>query len=300
MSQQIQQATVATTSPRTVQAPHLVDSPDSSTECPDCGTTAISRSSDGASYCDDCGLVLSAAPIERSEPGWRPYEERRTGPASSVSRESVGTVVGASYGDHDGQILARHNRRLTYSTRSLKDGLREVRDLCTACELSDPTEERASYLYRQAAGDNLLQGRSREGIAGACVYTAARRYGQPVTLTDVAAASPVSETRISSDYRTLLQELGLGLRPPEPAEFIPKIATSADVSFRVQRRARLLLEDVTDNGTHIGQSPSGIVAASLYAAAQMCGTSLTQAEVAEAAGVSTVTISRQYQRIRDN
>jgi transcription initiation factor TFIIB len=112
--------------------------------------------------------------------------------------------------------------------------------------------------------------------------------------------SPVSEKRVSSDYRTLLQELSLGLRPPEPAEFIAKIATAADVSFRVQRRARLLIENVTDDGTHIGQSPSGIAAASLYAAAQMCDKSLTQADLAESAGVSTVTISRQYQRIQDN
>jgi transcription initiation factor TFIIB len=196
-------------------------------------------------------------------------------------------------GDAGAHTLVRYNNRLEYSTRALKAGLREVRSLCAACELSTPTEERAAYLYREASRADLLQGRSRESIAATCVYTAARRYGQPVTLGDIAAASPVAEERISSDYRTLLRELDLGLQPPEPQEFLAKVATEAGVPYRVQRRARAVLEEIAEVGGHVGQSPSGVAAAAVYLAAQECDYSVTQATVAEAAGVSTVTVSRQ-------
>lgn len=288
------QATAVATASQSSREPSVSDTASADTTCPECDSATISSSEEGTRYCQECGLVLSQHPLERSEPGWKPREQRRMGPATSVSHESVGTTLWGNSTDRT-WVLEHHNNRLEYSTRALKAGLREVRDLCTACELSKPTEEHAAYLYRRASQADLLKGRSRESIAGACVYTAARRYGQPVTIADVAAASPVSEQRISSDYRTLLQELGIGLRPPEPREFLPKIATDVGVPFRVQRRGRELLEEATQAGKHIGQSPSGIAAAAVYAAAEENNEPLTQEAVAEAAGVSTVTISRQYQ-----
>jgi transcription initiation factor TFIIB len=267
--------------------------------CPECGGSSILTAADGSRYCEDCGHILADDPIERSEPGWRDPEERRTAPASSVSRESVGTIVRGDEGDRSARILAHHNNRLDYSTRALKDGLREVRGLCAAAGLSKPTEARAAYLYRRATRMGLLQGRSREGIAAACVYIAARRYNQPVTLSDIASVSPISKERISSAYRTVLQEFDLGLQPPEPEEFLPKVATAAGVSFRTQQRAREILETVAETGSHIGQSPSGVAAAALYAAAAEGGEDITQETVAEAAGVSTVTVSRQYQTLKE-
>lgn len=288
------QATAVATANQSSPEPSVSATVSTNTTCPECDSTTIGSSEEGTRYCQECGLVLSQHPIERSEPGWKPREQRRMGPATSVNHESVGTTLWGNSNDRTG-VLEHHNNRLEYSTRALKTGLREVRALCTGCELSEPTEEHAAYLYRRASQEGLLKGRSQESIAGACVYTATRRYSQPVTLSDVATASPVTEQRISSDYRTLLKELGIGLRPPEPQEFLPKIATATGVPFRIQRRSRELLEKATGDGTHIGQSPSGVAAAAVYAAAEEYNEPLTQEVVAEAAGVSTVTISRQYQ-----
>jgi transcription initiation factor TFIIB len=234
-----------------------------------------------------------------TEPGWQPVSERRAGPPSSVSRESVGTVIGRGNDDPDAARLAKYNNRLDHRTRALKEGLNEVRSLCSALELPETTETHAAHLYRRAHSARILQGRSQESISAACVYTAARNYHQPVTLTDVADASPVEEATISGAYRVLLRELDIGLRPPEPTDFLAKIAATADLPYRVQRRARKLLEQVMADQRHVGQSPTGVAAAALYAAARALDVSVTQAALADAAGVGTVTVSRQWQSFTD-
>lgn len=263
--------------------------------CPECSARTVSQASDGSEYCRECGLVLSDVPVEQTEPGWVPLSERRTGPASSVSHESIGTKIGAG-GDYEQTArLNKYNNRLDYRTRALKDGLREVRSLCSGLELPSTTEEHAAHLYRRALSANLVQGRSQECIAGACVYVSTRQYHQPVMLSDVASASPVAESSISGAYRVVLQELGIGVQPPEPIDFLAKIAAKANLDYRVERRAGELLRQAVEEGRHVGQNPSGVAAAALYAGARPFDEDVTQADVAEAAGVSTVTLSRQWQ-----
>lgn len=267
--------------------------------CPECDSGAVSVATDGSEYCRECGLVLSDVPVERSEPGWRPLSERRTGPATSPSRVSVGTAIGSGENPRKANRLNKYNNRLEYRTRALKEGLGEVRSLCAALELPETTESYAAYLYRQALEDSLLQGRSQEGVAGACVYAASRRYHQPVTMSDVADVSPVEQSTVSGAYRTVLKELGLGIRPPEPGDFLPRVAATAGVPYRVERRAGELLERAISDQRHVGQSPAGVAAAALYAACRELGEDVTQAALAEAAGVSNVTLSRQWQSFAD-
>jgi transcription initiation factor TFIIB len=207
-------------------------------------------------------------------------------------------MIGAGEDDIQTARLIKYHNRLNHRTQALQSGLREVRSLSSGLGLPSSTEEHASHHYRRALTEGLLQGRSQESIAGACVYAASRRYHQPVTLADIAAASPVDESAISGAYRVLLKELDIGLRPPEPSDFLAKIATSVGVGYRVERRAAGFLERATDEQKHIGQNPVGVAAAALYAGAQALGEPLTQAEIADAAGVSTVTLSRQWQTFR--
>jgi transcription initiation factor TFIIB len=215
-----------------------------------------------------------------------------------VSRESVGTVIGTDGDRLKTARLNKYNNRLDYRTRALKDGLREVRSLCAALDLPEPTVEHAAHLYRRALSVGLVQGRSQESIAGAAVYVATRTYHNPVTLVEVAETSMVEKSTISGAYRILLQELDIGVKPPEPTEFLAKVATNAGLSYRVERRAGELLRRVVADGEHVGQNPAGVAAAALYAGAQALGKEVTQETLAEAAGVSIVTLSRQWQSFK--
>jgi transcription initiation factor TFIIB len=95
-----------------------------------------------------------------------------------------------------------------------------------------------------------------------------------------------------------MQEFELGVQPADPRDFVPKVATAVEVPFAIQRRARELLEELIADNAHVGQSPTGLAAAAVYVAALSGGHTVTQNEVAAAACVGTVTISRQAKIIK--
>jgi len=120
-----------------------------------------------------------------------------------------------------------------------------------------------------------------------------------VTLNEVAAVSQVEKQRISNDYRTVIQELGPGRTPPQPEQFLAKVASRVDVGFAIQRRAAALLSAARAEEDHIGQSPAGFAAAAIYLAADRSSVSVTQQAVAGAASVSATTVSRQVKTLKE-
>lgn len=300
VTNQITQAGQTTTATRTTQMESPDDSPYSPSHCPECGAQVVSDAGTGDTYCEECGLVIDETQLERSEPGWRDAEDRRTSPTTGVTREHVGTRIGHTETNQNARwrFIVEQNQRLEYFTQALQRGLREVRRLCSGLQLGRSTLERAAYLYRSATEADLLQGRSREAIAGGCVYAATREHSDPVTMADIAQLSSIEKGRIWNGYRTLLSELDLTLQLPDPRVFLPRIRSAADLPFHIQSEARTILTRVINANDHTGQKPTGVAAAALYAAARAEDIDCTQAALAEAADVSTVTTSRQYQSIK--
>lgn len=255
------------------------------------------RSTSGEWYCEACGAVQTRADVQQQDPGWVDEADRRAGPSTGPSEIQVGSSVGVPWNDEGGR-WARYNERLSYRNKRLLDSLREIRALTTTLELTDSTCDEAALLFRKAAEDGLLQGRSVEGMAAACVYTAARRNEEPVTFKWLADVSPVEKSDITGSYRKLLSAFDLKMRVPVPVEFVDRIGSDAGLSVLVRNRAREMLNAVRAENEHIGQSPPGMAAAALYGAGTECGTDITQEEIADVAGISVVTLSRQWQIIK--
>lgn len=236
--------------------------------------------------------------IERSEPSWREPAERRLGPQQSQQWVNTGTSI--DYGSSgDAGRFAEYNERLTNRERSLVRGLREVRSLSAGVELPEPMRERAAYLYRAAAREDLLTGRSIDGIAAACVYVAAREQRQPITVDYLAEFSPLAASKVRLHVQVVKSELPVSVPPAHPRDFLPLVASRLDLEPAVERRATEALERVTSEEVHVGKHPAAIAATVVYAVANDAGHDLTQETVATAADVSTVTISRRHQEIRE-
>ena len=252
---------------------------------------------DGVEYCPDCGVVLSDCQLERSEPGWRDPEDRRLGPSQGQQWVNTGTTIG--WDASTGGRFRRYNDRLTNQERSLVSGLREVRSVSAGVELPDSTRERAAYWYRKTAQERLLKGRSIEAFAAACVFIAARERQYPVTVDGLAEFSPVTSSKTRHHVRVLQSELDAPVAPAHPRDFLPLIVSRLGVGPAIERRAARYLEEVTADELHVGKHPAAVAATAIYAATTEAGTELTQEDIADAANVSTVTISRQYQAIRE-
>ena len=281
--------------------------------CPECGGRV--RSDGGETICADCGLVLDAQPIDTG-PEWRPFdtdERERTGAPLTPARhdrglstelwgntDANGNAVSARKRRQLGRLKREHTRAKwqSKSERNLAHGLSETRRVVSALDLPRSIRDQACSLFRSAAKEDLLPGRSIEAIAAASMYAACRCNGLPRTIEEVAAVAAVGSAAIENGYAVLNRELGIPAVPPSPTDFIPRIASAVGISDGTRRLAEEFAERAVEEGIGNGCHPGGLAAGCVYAAARSRSERATQTELAEVVGVSTVTDRARWEELR--
>ncbi len=286
--------------------------------CPECGGQLVSDEERGETVCADCGLVVEEDEIDRG-PEWRAFdaaekdEKSRVGAPTTKMMHDDGLSTNIGWQDKDayGQSLSSRQRekmsRLrTWNERfrtrdskerNLKQALGEIDRMASALGLPDTVRETASVIYRRALDEDLLPGRSIEGVATASLYAAARQAGTPRSLDEIDAVSRVERAEIARTYRYVVRELNLEIQPADPEQYVPRFASELEISDEAEMRARELLRSAKDSGVHSGKSPVGMAAAAVYAAALLTNEQVTQSEVGEVASVSEVTIRNRYHEL---
>jgi transcription initiation factor TFIIB len=181
--------------------------------------------------------------------------------------------------------------------RNLKQALGEIDRMSSALGLPENVRETASVIYRRALADDLLPGRSIEGVATAAVYAAARQAGVPRSLDEVEMVSRVDKMELTRTYRYVVRELGLEIKPADPESYVPRFASDLDLSDEAERRARELIITAREDGILSGKSPVGLAAAAVYAAALLTNEKVTQSQVSDVANISEVTIRNRYKEL---
>jgi len=156
----------------------------------------------------------------------------------------------------------------------------------------------ASVIYRRALDEDLIRGRSIEGVATAALYAACRQEGIPRSLDEVAEVARVEQKEIGRTYRYVAQELSLGLEPVDPVQYVPRFCSELELSEEVEQKTREIIEVTAEKGMLSGKSPTGYAAAAIYAASLLCNEKKTQREVAEVprspSGTGTRSRSRRW------
>jgi transcription initiation factor TFIIB len=156
-------------------------------------------------------------------------------------------------------------------------------------------QEVASVIYRRALKEDLIRGRSIEGVATAALYAACRKEGIPRSLEEVSEVARVERKEIGRTYRYISQELELGMAPVDPKKYVPRFCSDLELSEEVESKANEIIDVTTEKGLLSGKSPTGYAAAAIYAASLLCNEKKTQREVADVAQVTEVTIRNRYQ-----
>jgi transcription initiation factor TFIIB len=288
--------------------------------CPECGGRLQSDDEHGETVCGDCGLVVEDEEIDRG-PEWRAFdanekdEKSRVGAPTTKMMHDDGLSTNIGWQDKDayGRALSSRQRekmsRLrTWNERfrtrdarerNLKQALGEIDRMASALGLPDNTRETASVVYRRALDEDLLPGRSIEGVATASLYAAARQAGTPRSLDELEQVSRVDRGEIARTYRYVVRELSLEIEPADPEQYVPRFASELGVSDEAERRARELLQTAKNEGIHSGKSPVGLAAAAVYAAALLTNEKVTQSAVSDVANISEVTIRNRYHELLD-
>ncbi|WP_435344986.1 transcription initiation factor IIB [Haloarchaeobius sp. HRN-SO-5] len=289
---------------------------DSSLSCPECGGNVVSEGSE--TVCGDCGLVVEEDQVDRG-PEWRAFDAQEKNEKSRVGAPTTNTMhdKGLStnidwrnkdaYGNSLGsrqrekmQRLRKWNERFRTrdsKERNLKQALGEIDRMASGLGLPKNVRETASVIYRRALNEDLLPGRSIEGVATSAVYAAARQAGVPRSLDEIAEVSRVEKNEVARTYRYVVRELGLEVRPADPESYVPRFASGLDLSDESEHRARALLQNAKEKGVHSGKSPVGLAAAAVYAASLLTNEKTTQAAVSDVADISEVTIRNRYHEL---
>ncbi|PSQ04634.1 transcription initiation factor IIB 2 [Halobacteriales archaeon QS_5_68_33] len=286
--------------------------------CPECAGNLVTDEERGETVCTECGLVVEEDEIDPG-PEWRAFdasekdEKSRVGAPTTNMMHDKGLSTNIGWQDKDAygnslssrqrekmQRLRTWNERFRTrdsKERNLKQALGEIDRMASALGLPENVRETASVIYRRALDEDLLPGRSIEGVATSALYAAARQAGTPRSLDEISAVSRVDKDEIARTYRYVVRELSLEIQPADPESYVPRFASDLDLPEEVERRARELLSTAKEQGVHSGKSPVGLAAAAVYAASLLANEKVTQSEVSEVANISEVTIRNRYHEL---
>ena len=274
------------------------------------------RTADGELIHEETGLIVEEDQIDRG-PEWRAFNhserqsKSRVGAPTTKTMHDKGLTTTIDWKDKDayGRSLSSEKRSQMHrlrkwqerirtkdaGERNLQFALSEIDRMASALGVPRSVREVASVIYRRALDEDLIRGRSIEGVATSALYAACRQEGLPRSLEEIAEVSRVERKEIGRTYRYISQELGLELKPVDPAKYVPRFASELDLSKEVQSKANEIIETTAEKGLLSGKSPTGFAAAAIYAASLLCNEKKTQREVADVAQVTEVTIRNRYQ-----
>jgi transcription initiation factor TFIIB len=224
----------------------------------------------------------------------------------------LSTIIGRTDRDASGNRLdpamrARMNRLATWDMRSqlhtprdrsLNQAFFQLDVLKDKLGLSDGIIEKTAYIYRKAQSTKLTRGRTVSGVLAAAIYIACREMGAHRTLDDIAAACNIKRKELSKDFRVLHARLDLKIPPTDPMKCIVKVANKVKLSDKTKRKAAEIMGSVMREGISAGKDPMGLAASVLYLSSIENKDTVTQSDIAEAAGVTEVTVRTRTKELR--
>ena len=300
---------------------HDILSDEDSKTCPVCNSTERFVDNSRAEVCcARCGLVLDENLIDHG-PEWRAFDHEqrdkrtRTGAplTYTISDKGLNTTIDWKDKDIHGHKIPERNKAQIYRLRKWNKRMRVSgageRNLAFALSELDSDSSRlgiprsvredAAIIYRSAAKNKLIRGRSIEVVVASALYAACRRCNIPRTLDEIAIASNVSKKQVGKTYRFLSRELNIKLKPTSPSDYISRFASKLGLSGEVQAKAIEIINKAVKSGLSSGKGPTGVAAAALYIASLLLGERKTQKEVSEISGVTEVTIRNRYKELSE-
>ena len=287
--------------------------------CPACNNSnhaTITDPESGEIICSNCGIVIldrieDYIHEERRAYSMEEVENRsRTGaPASlAIHDRGLSTIIGKANVDASGKVLdtamVPQIEKLRKwdswinvhksSERNLRRAFQKLYTLKDKLGLSDSIVEKTAYIFRKAHGRQLVRGRTIDGMLAAALYIVCREMGTSITLKDIAAASNLTYKDISRNYSVLVFELDIKIPLVDPMKCIVKVANKLGVNEKTKKQAMNIMSEVVKREMTPGKVPMGLAGSVLYLSSQLTGEVISQANVAQAAGTTEVTIRNRF------
>jgi len=288
--------------------------------CPYCGGTLIRDYKHAEVVCSKCGSViedsiadLGAETRSFDSEAW--IKKTRTGSPMTYTKPHKGLTTEIDKYDRDirgGAVskearkrmyrMRKWQRRINVSSSVEKDiipALNEISRELSELGLPISMKEDAAIMYRKICNKGLVRGRSIEAIIAAITYILCRDRNIPRTLGEIADVSGIDPKDVGKTYRYVARHLKLKVPPTTPSDYLPKFAHDVGLPKYVVDKAKEIIDDAKKQGLTSGRAPAGVAAAVLYIAADIHNMQKTQKEIADAAGVTEVTVRNRHRELEE-
>jgi transcription initiation factor TFIIB len=197
------------------------------------------------------------------------------------------------------QSLRLDERKLAEFHRKgeLTNLLSLIARISTKLDLSSEIRRRACSICADAVTVHKCHGIPRPVLAAASLYISSREAKVPVTLRELAEASGSDLRFVGKCYVSMLEAMHISRPELNGRGYVYHLALKKPVSDQALAAAQETIRTATLKGL-AGRNPMTLAAASLYLACCGMGENVTQAELAEAAGVGEESVRECCRAVR--
>lgn len=158
--------------------------------------------------------------------------------------------------------------------------------------IPDEVRELAEKIYVDALKAKLHYGFSKKASAIAALYVACKMKSFPLRLREVAFVFDLEYHEVTKCYHKLLRVLDLTIPQFNSVLALNKIADRLNLPSEVRELALRIFN--ASKALLSGKDPFGVAGACIYLASQIKDKAITQRTIAEASGVTEITIRIRY------
>jgi transcription initiation factor TFIIB len=268
----------------------------------------------GEVFCSHCGIVIEdkmeVAPNQISRSSSVPGKSE----IPHLSSYDIGpsTIIGRTDVDAKGKAIlsvsqATMHRLRTWDIRirdndakhrNLRRALLLLRTLGDKFSLPEAVIQSSLSTYKKAVAAQLVSGRSIDAILVAAVYIAVRKTNSSISLKEISEISNIRLKTISKAVRLVLSELEISIPRENTNRCVAKIGNSFGISEKTKREAINLMSSINQSDYCTGKKPVSLAASALLAASIRTGEHISQKDIAEAAGITAVTLRTRLRDLR--
>lgn len=272
-------------------------------QCPECGGMVITIPERGEVVCEECGLVVDERSLDTAHNDKRAFtaqerknRERTGSPISSLMPDiGMATVMDKrSIENPDLKRASKWDTRMSWKSRNLLMASTELKRIGTNLNLPNHVKELAFQNYKEAFKNQLLRGRSINAMVAASLYFAVRKKRVPITLEEILEETSSNPKDVKKSYYTLIKELGKKLPNRDPANMVSRYVSELGLDAEIETITRKILNKYKDVKATSGKDPKGLVAGAIYLACRLKNMIFTQKEIANAIGVTEVTLRSRF------
>ena len=173
----------------------------------------------------------------------------------------------------------------------------EIEVLAKSLDLPKEVAKRAGSIVTDAAAMRFCRVTTRPVLAAAAIYVACREFKEPITLRELANATGTDSREVGRCYGNILERMHITRPNLNGKRYVHHLAIGRPLADETYKASEEIIKRTNEAGLG-GRNPMTLAAAALYLACCAAGEKVTQAEVADAAGVGEESVRECCKAIR--